>query len=221
MQSYFKLLAAAILAVASAGYVPAQTLFTGTDLGTPTKHGSVTANPGGTLTIVGGGDDIWNYGDNCFFYYTSVTGQVWDAVIRVQDLAGTSSRWAKCELMARGADGNALPNTADPFISAITTPASGQNEITEQFRSQRGGFAGWVENFPPSHPSYPNQWMRLQRLGSVFNLFFSTDGTTWSQYRQHRYRKDGHLGISYCSGRHHVWSGVFRPSLAGCGGHRQ
>jgi len=47
------------------------------DVGNPTLKGSVTDNGDGTMTIVGGGDDIWNNADNCHFLYAWASGQTW------------------------------------------------------------------------------------------------------------------------------------------------
>src|ERR1051325_1345569 len=77
--------------------------FVGQDVGTPTHPGGFTNNVDGTISINGGGDDIWNTGDNFFYYYTSVTGLVWEAKMRVVSFTGPDY-WSKIELMARRPD---------------------------------------------------------------------------------------------------------------------
>ena len=77
---------------------------TGTDVGSPSLPGSITTSNivgGGTAyTIVGGGSDIWNASDNCFYAYFKATGD-FDYVMKVQSLKGNAGDggWSKAELM--------------------------------------------------------------------------------------------------------------------------
>lgn len=164
--------------------VRAQT-FVGSDVGANVGiPGSVTGTAPGVQTVIGSGDDIWNASDNFYFVYTSVTGQVWEAKVRVQDLQGPD-HWTKAELMARVPDASGLPQGPDPFIAAMTTRAGGQNEIGPQYRATRGAGAG-NNNFGFTggfiSPTYPNTWLRLTRMGSVITMWYGTDGTTWNKY---------------------------------------
>lgn len=70
------------------------------DIGGPGYAGSTVSNPDGTLTISGSGADIWGNSDQFFYYYQSVTGLSWDAVMRVRNLQGPDW-WSKVELMVR------------------------------------------------------------------------------------------------------------------------
>ncbi len=175
-----RILAASLLLLA--GSARAQT-FTGANLGTQTLSGSATKNADGTITIVGGGADIWGTVDGGYYYYTSVSGQAWDAVVRVRNLTGPDN-WTKCELMVRQDDGsgNPFPQGGDAFIADMTTRSAGQNEIGDQYRANNGGSANWVENSPVTRPTYPNTWLRIRRAGSVFRIQYGTDGTNWNTY---------------------------------------
>ena len=177
--------AGALSLVLAAGYT-ASAQWTGIDVGNPGVAGSDTAGPNGSITLTGGGGDIWGTADQMYYYYQNVTGLWWDSVVQVLSLDGTSSTWAKTELMARLDDGSMTPTAGDPFICAMTTPAgAGQNELGDQFRASPPptGGANWVElTSPVWRPTYPHQWMRLERVGSVFNVYFSTDGSTWNLY---------------------------------------
>jgi hypothetical protein len=179
--------------------------WTGMDLGAPAFPGSVTDNAG-TITILAGGSDIWGTSDNGYYYYQPVTSPVWDAVVRVQSLVcpGTSgandAEWAKVELMVRMDQGTGFPEGSDAFIAEMTTqPATyqtiygdtGVNWVVDQFRTAASGNADWIDNTTwstVSHaytagnpsPAYPNQWLRVTRVGSVFTTMDSTDGVNWS-----------------------------------------
>lgn len=160
--------------------VGAQT-FVGADVGTPALAGSVTGTAPGIQTIVGGGDDIWNQTDNFYYVYTSVTGQVWDARVRVHDLQGPD-HWSKCELMVRVPDATGIPKGPDPFFAAMTTRAAGQNQVAPQWRPTRGGDANWDAMGLTIAPTYPNTWMRITRMGSMLTMYYGTDGVNWTKY---------------------------------------
>jgi hypothetical protein len=181
----------------------AQPVFTGADLGAPTFAGSVT--PGTpTTTIKAGGSDIWNASDNGYFYYTPSEAMVWEATVRVQNLVcpgiADGAQWAKCELMVRMDQGTGAPEGSDAFIASMTTQpssftttfgATGVNWVVDQFRTAASGNADWISNQQwgdVSHlytagnpaPNYPNRWLRLKRLFSVFTVQDSEDGVTWN-----------------------------------------
>ncbi len=172
--------------LALAASVGAQT-FVGANVGTPALAGSVTGTAPGVQTITGGGNDIWGTSDNFYYVYTSVTGQVWEAKVRVHDLvrAAGDDGWTKCELMVRVPDASGIPQGPDRFVAAMTTGATGQNEVGPQYRAVRGGDAG-NNNFGFTggiiRPTYPNTWLRLTRQGSVITIWYGTDGTTWNKY---------------------------------------
>lgn len=180
MNKKLKYLGAALAGIAFASYVQAQQLV-GVDVGSPTLPGSATVNGDGTTTIVGGGADIWGTADAFYFYNTPISGYyMWDAIVRVQDLQGPET-WTKAELMARFIDTTVGANQAgDPFIAVMTTRSDGQNEIRAQVRTTRGGSADGFNPSPTIAPSFPNQWLRLTRYGSVFDCYEGTDGTNWT-----------------------------------------
>lgn len=175
-----------VLSLTLAGGYTATAQWTGVDVGNPGVAGSATKGTNGSITITGGGADIWGTADQMYYYYQNVSAVWWDAVVQVASLDGTPSTWAKTELMARLDDGSGVPTAGDPFICAMTTPSgAGQNELGDQFRASPPptGGAAWVENTTPIwRPTYPNQWMRLERVGSIFNVYFGSDGVNWRQY---------------------------------------
>jgi hypothetical protein len=155
--------------------------FTGRNVGTPAQSGSATVNANGTITLTGGGDDIWNNSDNFYYYYTPVTGLAWDAVVRVMSLDGPDW-WSKAALMVRRpALSGGIPQGADPHISNMLTRTNGQNDIELQYRGTRAGGSGNLAA-PSVTPKYP-QWLRVQRSNTVFILYYGSNGTTdWVRY---------------------------------------
>jgi len=159
------------------------------------------------MTIVGGGADIWDASDPGFYYaYMPITGD-FDYVVQVVSLVGNSGDggWTKLELMARLDDliiGSPLDG-GDPFIANMTTRSSadtangapaGDNNLGPQWRAHRAGTTApdgvtvwdgscsWTAPTPAVAPNMPNNWMRLERVGSVFYMYWSYDGTNWAMY---------------------------------------
>jgi len=155
--------------------------FTGIDLGTPALPGSVTSNPDGTKTIVGGGADIWGTADAGYYYYATISDPVWDAVVHVRDLQGPDW-WTKCELMVRMPGPTGAPAANDPFIAAMTTRIAGQNQVAPQWRTARGGNADWNQFDQTVRPTYPGTWLRITRTGSLFTMWYGNDGVNWTKY---------------------------------------
>jgi hypothetical protein len=154
-------------------------IWTGINLGSPAVAGSTTPNGDGTLTLIGGGGDYWNNSDQGYLYYAWATGQHWDAVVQIQGFVGPAA-WSKCELMVRPSLSAVGPQANDPFIGLMATPAGGQNMIGSQYRATRSGGCGSGPNGPA--PSYPSQWFKMHRNGSVFSLYYGTDGVNWTLY---------------------------------------
>ncbi len=160
------------------------------DVGNPTLKGSVTDNGDGTFTVVGGGDDIWNNTSNFHYYYAWASGSTWDTTVQVQNFFGPDY-WSKVELLVSWSDPNTGPQGNDAFIAAMQTQSStapaggvaGDNEFgVDQFRTTKGGGADWLQAGNSPRPTPPNTWMRLHRNGSIFTVFYSTDGTNWTDY---------------------------------------
>lgn len=168
----------ASIAVLSTAHAATPTL-TAQDVGYPTVPGSMTTAAGKT-TIVGGGNDIWGTADNFHYAFFKVTGD-FDYIVKVEDLQGPDN-WTKAELMARLDDGSGVPQGGDPHISNMTTRSGGQNELRPQWRVDRDGNSDNWAISPAVRPAYPNTWLRLERIGSVFYQYYSTDGTTWKEY---------------------------------------
>src|SRR5579863_5418682 len=109
-----------LLALASTNSASAQ--WTNSDVGTPTHHGSVVTNADKSLSINGGGDDIWNATSDFHYYYSWASGQSWSAGFKVvKDIVGGDASWAKCELLVDAADQTAGPKGPDAFLAMMYT----------------------------------------------------------------------------------------------------
>jgi hypothetical protein len=172
----------------------AQIQWISADVGTPTFKGSAVLNGDGTWTIQGGGDDIWNDSSDFHYLYAWAAGTNWDVSAQFQSFTGPDT-WSKVELLVDWADTTIGPQGQDPFIAmmdtqptTVTPPYTGDGTDGEgvggvdQYRTKSDGPADWKQVGATPAPNYPNDWFRIQRQGSVFNLFKSGDGVNWTNY---------------------------------------
>jgi hypothetical protein len=170
------LTASTLLLAALASSSTAQAQWLDADVNGPTPAGS-TVNNGATLTVSGGGGDIWGNSDQFHYYYTNVAGQDWSAVMRVQSFTGPDY-WSKAGLMVRQSTG--APAGADAHITAITTRTGGRNGVLVGYRPTSGAGSGDADSGVA--PPYPNCWLRIVRQGAVFRLYRGSDGVNWTLY---------------------------------------
>ncbi|HLP26482.1 MAG TPA: hypothetical protein VK477_12440, partial [Acidobacteriota bacterium] len=146
---------------------PPPDIWAARDVGAVGIAGSNTAS-GNTITIDGSGADIWGSADAFRFVYQPRTG---DGVIETQITAmDYTNGWAKAGVMIR----ESLDPDARNVFLAVTPDFHG---VVLQWRdtagSTTGQFAGPTSNAP--------LWLRIERAGSVFTAYWSTDGITWTR----------------------------------------
>ena len=162
------------------------------DVGGPTFKGSSVLNGDGSYTIQGGGSDIWNTSSQFHYLYAWASGTNWDISAQLVSFTGPDT-WSKVELLVDQANTSVGPQGSDPFIalmdtqpSTVTPPdgtATGENESgIDQFRTAGSGNSDWLQVGTTPAPNYPNDWFRIQRQGSIFNLYTSTNGSDWKLY---------------------------------------
>ena len=144
------------------------TLFTPATIGGATPPGSVIALTNG-LDVSAGGSDIGGRSDQCEFNSQVRFGD-FDVRVRLESL-GLSSPWAKAGLMAREAF-----DPGSRFAGSFATP--GLMGSFFESRTGVGSLATMAGSFPVN---YPDTWLRLQRIGSVFTGYASLDGVGWTQ----------------------------------------
>ncbi|HEY5909760.1 MAG TPA: hypothetical protein VJA21_04060 [Verrucomicrobiae bacterium] len=169
----------ALLALLAVGITANAQVWLGTQLGNPAFQGSIVTNTDNTLTVVAGGNDIWNASDNGYFYYTWVQGD-FDAKVYVNSLINSSAFvdavWAKAEMMVRWSDPAAGVQGSDAFIAAMSAPGQGTG-TGAQYRPARSAAANNVGG--TGFATKPPQWLRLTRTNQTFTVLSSADGTVW------------------------------------------
>jgi hypothetical protein len=133
-------------------------------VGSPGLAGSATVS-GGTWTVRGGGDDIWNTSDSFHFVHRPMGG---DGEITVRVLSQTATDpWAKAGVMIReGTAGGAR------HAMLAVTPGNG---VAFQRRTTTGGGSAHTAGSRAIAPV----WLRLTRVGGQISGYESGDGSSW------------------------------------------
>ena len=141
--------------------------FAASDIGTmpiPTQI-SYTSNG---FNISSAGNEIGGVADHCAFNYISRAGD-FDVCVRIAGLSLTDV-WAKSGIMARE---NLLPGSR--FAASLSTPAMAGTFFLS--RSSANGGTTKAGSFPIN---FPDQWLRLSRVGNIFTGYASFDGVNWT-----------------------------------------
>ena len=142
----------------------------GADVGvgtTPVGDSSLVGTGGTAIwTVKGGGGDIWYHSDEFHYVYLPLTG---DATITARITSMDGGEWAKGGLMIRQS-----LDPGSPYAFACNGIDHGPDF---QWRNTQ---AYWAGNDAAGTATIP-YYLRLQRTGSIFKAYYSTDGTTWTQ----------------------------------------
>lgn len=158
--------------------------FKHTDVGNPAIAGTVTVSGDG-FDITAGGADIWGIKDEFNFVYVERTGD-FDFISRIESLS-TPHQYTKAGLMARE-DLTAGCRHIYFQVFPNNNPRNKNNGGFEyQYRQENGGemkaiYPKSFEGTPEFPVTFPNTWIRLQRVNNVFTGYYSTDGKTWKIY---------------------------------------
>ena len=154
------------------------------DVGNPAIAGTVTVTGGG-FDITAGGADIWGVKDEFNFVYIEKTGD-FDIVTRIESLSAPHL-YTKAGIMARE-DLTAGARHIYFQVFPNNNPRNKNNGGYEfQYRQQGNGemkaiYPASAAGTPEFPVSYPNTWVRLQRINNEFTGYYSTDGKSWKVY---------------------------------------
>jgi len=158
------------------------------DIGNVGLAGSASHSPG-IYTLLGAGAGITGSADACRLVYQTASGDC-DIRVRVASLTNTGPN-AKVGVMIRESL-NANARSAGVWL----TPASG---IQFTRRTSTGGTTAVSSATGLAAP----YWIRLNRSGSTFRAYHSSNGTTWTQFGSNRtisMASTTYLGIATTSG---------------------
>ena len=158
--------------------------FKHSDIGNPEIAGTVKISEDG-FDITAGGADIWGIKDEFNFIYVERTGD-FDIVTRIESLSAPHL-YTKAGLMARE---DLSPGSRHIYFQVFpnNNPRNKNNGGYEfQYRQMKEGemkaiYPKSAEGKPEFPVSYPNTWVRLQRVKNDFTGYYSTDGRNWKLY---------------------------------------
>lgn len=131
---------------------------------------------GDKLYMEAGGADIWGTSDQLLYAYRELNGN-FDYKVRLPVLT-TADSWTKAGLMAR-----VTTAAGSRHVSNLATPQGGMNIITMDYRDATNGDSSDAPTVQ-IQAQYPNVWLRMQRVGSVFYCYYSTNGVDWVLHNQ-------------------------------------
>ena len=135
------------------------------DVGAPGVAGSA-GYTGGVFTLNGAGNDIWA-GSDQFQYVSQALSGDGTITARVTSQDNTDP-WAKSGIMIKQST-----TAGSPYALVAVTPGNGVHMEYNYYTDVAGGTY-----------TFPNAWLRLQRVGNTVTTFQSSDGANWTKVGQ-------------------------------------
>ena len=127
----------------------------------------------GTLTHSGSGQEFYAAGDDSLaFQYLTAAGN-FDFICKIESVPSTRFDTSYFGIMAR------LGLDNDSAYAATTAESAGTRLWRLRFRLTSGGSPSYEEENSVRWEAEP--WMRLTRVGTVYNSYSSANGSTWVQ----------------------------------------
>ncbi|GCF13333.1 hypothetical protein Harman_12680 [Haloarcula mannanilytica] len=145
-------------------------LLTAGSVGTAVLNGQSLAAPA-TISIDGGGSDVWGTEDQCHFYYEQVTG-TFDVTVHIDDIEDTGD-WAKAGIMVR--------EELSPDAKNVLVRYTPENESSVQWRPSTGSETDSTTQSDIGNGTTDGDWVRLVREGNAIVGYGSTDGNNWTR----------------------------------------
>lgn len=148
---------------------PTTTVLTSANVGNPTPATSVsTVTAGKDYDVTAGGADIYGTSDSFNFLYEQKSGD-FDVSVRVASLS------------------NVDPSTMAGLMVRESLGATSRNiNIKAQIKglrlTYRTSTGGTTTATGTGATNFPNQYLRLARVGNVFTTYTSTDGVNWTSF---------------------------------------
>jgi hypothetical protein len=132
---------------------------------------------GNIITTVAGGSDIGNGGDSFVYQYLTATND-FDYCLRVRSVTGGGGEFARTGLMARD-------SVTDSTTHQIMVAVNESNTFQVVVRTMTGSRLSQSQPPNPLPMAFgSNSWIRLQRVGTTFYTYCSSDGVNWMQLFQ-------------------------------------
>ena len=148
------------------GHAQIQNPWTDLNIGSPGKTSGAVVNSNGTISVSGGGADIWNQTDSFNFDFQTLVGNG-TVTARINSQTDSNSS-AKGGIMLRED-----LNSDSRYVLLALTPS---NQVYLQARTA----THTTPTFSKSTAATAGVWLQLRRSGSSFAGYTSTNGTSWT-----------------------------------------
>jgi N-acetylneuraminic acid mutarotase len=155
--------------------------WTDVDIGPVGRTGSAAVGNDGSITLAGSGVDIWNSSDSFNFDYQPFSG---DGAMVTHIAAHSNAARSKAGIMLRE-----TTNADSRFVMVVVMQARIATHRTPSFSITVPGKAG--------------AWLQLQRSGSAFTGFDSTDGINWRKIGTVQITMVDNIDAGLCVTSHH------------------
>jgi regulation of enolase protein 1 (concanavalin A-like superfamily) len=146
------------------------------DVGTAKEHPGSVQVENGIYTIGGAGNDVWGTADGFRFTYTPLQGDG-SVIARVLDLPSLPGNPTGTAAPAKA--GVMIRESIDPGARHLSADQMARRGVEVTYRLQPGGATNFDGGELFTNP--PPLWLRVQRVGTTFTAFASTDGQLWTQ----------------------------------------
>lgn len=155
-----------------------------TDIGTATKPGKVTIKKD-EVEVVAGGADIWGKNDEFYFGYMKIEGD-FDVSVQIKSLS-KAHQYTKAGIMARVDLSDNCQHTFFQVFPDNSSRNKNKGGCEFQYRLEKGGEMKAIYPNPETagnkfDVNFPNTWIRLKRIGDVFESYISSDNKKWELY---------------------------------------
>jgi len=155
-----------------------------TDIGAATKPGKATIKKE-EVEVVAGGADIWGKNDEFRFGYKKLKGD-FDVSVQIKSLS-KPHQYTKAGIMARVDVSDNCEHVYFQVFPDNSPRNKNKGGCEFQYRLEKGGDMKAIYPNPETagnkfDVNFPNTWIRLRRIGNVFETYFSNDNNKWELY---------------------------------------
>ncbi|HZL34463.1 MAG TPA: fibronectin type III domain-containing protein [Tepidisphaeraceae bacterium] len=155
--------------IASAAITTPASAFNTADISAAPAGSTSVVTEGSAYNMTAGGTGFAGTSDSFRFLYTQLTGD-FNVIVQVAGVSAVSGAYGQAGLMAR-----ASLDASSPEVALTISPQGGYRSTS------RAAIGSAIAQTQAGYATFPNCWLRLQRVGNTFTTWCSQHGTAWYQ----------------------------------------